>query len=95
MEIKKLSILKYNYVLYYKNEYFFISRAKYIKDVKKIATFSEYAPILYSIFIKKKVRKRLFKIYENVVLKKVVFIQHFYFDSILMLKKIGQNYIIV
>ena len=86
MEIKKLSILKANYVLYYKNEYFFISRAKYIKDVKKIATFSEYAPILYSIFVKKKMGERLLKIYENVMLKKVVVIQHFYFGSILTLE---------
>ena len=41
----------------------FICCAKHIKDVKKGATFSEYALILYSIFIKKKVGERLLKIY--------------------------------
>ena len=84
MEIKELSILKDNYGLYIiKNEYLFICCAKHIKDIKKGAIFSEYAPILYSIFIKKKVGERLLKIYENVMLKKVVVIQHFYFGSIL------------
>ena len=67
----------------------FLSCVKHIKDVKKGASFSEYAPILYSISkVRKweKVGEGLLKMYEDDVLKKVVVIQHFYFGSILTLE---------
>jgi hypothetical protein len=84
------SILRDNYGLCdYEDEYLFISCVKHIKDVKKGASFSEYAPILYSISkVRKweKVGEGLLKMYEDDVLKKVVVIQHFYFGSILTLE---------
>ena len=88
-EISPKSIKDEDTLLDYKDEFIYLDCVQHIKSVKTGASFSEYAPVLYSITRVPnwdKVAKGLVKMYEDDVLKKIVIIQHFYFGSVLALE---------
>lgn len=68
------------------NKFMYLSCVKYVKQVKKGATFAEHSPMLDTISNVPnwdKISKGLIKMYVDEVLKKFVVMQHFYFGNVL------------